>query len=155
MERPLALSLIHISFSGVLLNGMHRRCGICPAVLCAENAPRRYTNGAGRYSLAKKLRFPPSCLRTGPTAPLAAHGAGLFQMKKGFTTPFSSFFPGRFFSFFAFFDSLKRPAPVYKRRGALHSSYSFSRGLRCAARQASICASRSATRASLPCSVGT
>ena len=39
-------------------------------------------------------------------------------MKKGFTTPFSSFFPGRFFSFFAFFDSLKRPAPVYKRRGA-------------------------------------
>ena len=49
----------------------------------------------------------------------------------------------------------KRPAPVYKRRGALHSSYSFSRGLRCAARHASICASRSATRASLPCSVGT
>lgn len=49
----------------------------------------------------------------------------------------------------------KRPAPFVYRRGALHSSYSFSRGLRCAARQASICASRSATRASLPCSVGT
>ncbi|WP_158557712.1 hypothetical protein [Ruthenibacterium lactatiformans] len=29
-------------------------------------------------------------------------------MKKGFSTPFSSFFPGRFFSFFAFFDSLAR-----------------------------------------------
>ena len=28
-------------------------------------------------------------------------------MKKGFSTPFSSFFPGRFFSFFAFFDRLK------------------------------------------------
>ena len=27
-------------------------------------------------------------------------------MKKGFTTPFSSFFPGLFFYFFAFFDSL-------------------------------------------------
>ena len=29
-------------------------------------------------------------------------------MKKGFSPPFSSFFPGRFFSFFAFFDSLAR-----------------------------------------------
>jgi len=33
-------------------------------------------------------------------------------MKKGFTTPFSSFFPGLFFYFFAFFDSLTPCAPL-------------------------------------------
>ena len=31
-------------------------------------------------------------------------------MKKGFATPFSSFFPGLFFYFFAFFDSLNQSA---------------------------------------------
>ena len=47
-------------------------------------------------------------------------------MKKGFSTPFSSFFPGRFFSFFAFFDSLAR------RPCGLHAS--LVKKLRCCAK---------------------
>ena len=38
-------------------------------------------------------------------------------MKKGFSTPFSSFFPGRFFSFFAFFNSLHSPGFSMKKPG--------------------------------------
>ena len=44
-------------------------------------------------------------------------------MKKGFTTPFSSFFPGRFFYLFAFFDSLSLP-PCHTRT-ALFFLYSI------------------------------
>ena len=43
-------------------------------------------------------------------------------MKKGFAIPFSSFFPGRFFSFFAFFDSLKTSCPEFMRAGCFAPS---------------------------------
>ena len=92
----------------------------------------------------KSCAFPPSCLRTGPLAPFAAHGGfrrslrstrlgtgpagrrGVILNEKGVLHPFlaafaawlalccakmhgfatASFFPGRFFYFFAFFNSL-------------------------------------------------
>ena len=43
-------------------------------------------------------------------------------MKKGFATPFSSFFPGLFFYFFAFFDGLKTSCPEFIRAGCFAPS---------------------------------
>ena len=44
-------------------------------------------------------------------------------MKKGFTTPFSSFFPRRFFHFLAFFVRLR--APCFRKSTALFFLYSI------------------------------
>ena len=56
-------------------------------------------------------------------------------MKKGFSTPFSSFFPGRFFSFSAFFDSLRpgtavRSGAQLGEKAALFRQAAYEQGLR-------------------------
>ncbi|MFR2589105.1 MAG: putative ABC transporter permease [Ruthenibacterium lactatiformans] len=87
-----------------------------------KSQERRAFAKHGVFSLSKKRAFSTSCYKQG-LRPVRRARRGVILNEKGFTTPFSSFFPRRFFHFLAFFVRLR--APCFRKSTALFFLYSI------------------------------